>query len=126
VRPSRCASTSRWWSATIPTWRRSRRPTGRIINIHHSFLPSFKGVRPYHQAHAHGVKLIGATAHYVTADLDEGPIIEQEVARVDHSDSPEDLAAIGRDAERVALARAVRWHAEHRVLLHGRRTVIFR
>ena len=100
--------------------------TGRIINIHHSFLPSFKGARPYYQAHAHGVKLIGATAHYVTADLDEGPIIEQEVARVDHSSSPEDLAAIGRDAERVALARAVRWHAEHRVLLHGRRTVIFR
>src|SRR5205807_866804 len=99
---------------------------GRIINIHHSFLPGFKGARPYHQAHAHGVKLIGATAHYVTADLDEGPIIEQEVARVEHSDSPEDLAAIGRDAERVALARAVRWHAEHRVLLHGRRTVIFR
>ena len=99
---------------------------GRIINIHHSFLPSFRGARPYHQAHAHGVKLIGATAHYVTADLDEGPIIEQEVARVDHASSPEDLAAIGRDAERVALARAVRWHAEHRVLLHGRRTVIFR
>jgi len=99
---------------------------GRIINIHHSFLPSFKGARPYHQAHAHGVKLIGATAHYVTADLDEGPIIEQEVARVDHTNGPDDLAAIGRDAERVALARAVRWHAEHRVLLHGRRTVIFR
>jgi formyltetrahydrofolate deformylase len=99
---------------------------GRIINIHHSFLPSFRGARPYQQAHAHGVKLIGATAHYVTADLDEGPIIEQEVARVDHTCSPEDLAAIGRDAERVALARAVRWHAEHRVLLHGRRTVIFR
>ena len=99
---------------------------GRIINIHHSFLPSFRGARPYDQAHAHGVKLIGATAHYVTADLDEGPIIEQEVARVDHTCSPEDLAAIGRDAERVALARAVRWHAEHRVLLHGRRTVIFR
>jgi formyltetrahydrofolate deformylase len=99
---------------------------GRIINIHHSFLPSFKGARPYHQAHAHGVKLIGATAHYVTADLDEGPIIEQEVARVDHTSSPADLAAIGRDAERVALARAVRWHAEHRVLLHGRRTIIFR
>jgi formyltetrahydrofolate deformylase len=99
---------------------------GRIINIHHSFLPSFKGARPYHQAHAHGVKLIGATAHYVTANLDEGPIIEQEVARVDHTSSPADLAAIGRDAERVALARAVRWHAEHRVLLHGRRTVIFR
>jgi formyltetrahydrofolate deformylase len=99
---------------------------GRIINIHHSFLPSFKGARPYQQAHAHGVKLIGATAHYVTANLDEGPIIEQEVARVDHTGSPEDLAAIGRDAERVALARAVRWHAEHRVLRHGRRTVIFR
>jgi formyltetrahydrofolate deformylase len=99
---------------------------GRIINIHHSFLPGFKGARPYHQAHAHGVKLIGATAHYVTAELDEGPIIEQEVARVDHTDGPEDLAAIGRDAERVALARAVRWHAEHRILLHGRRTVIFR
>jgi formyltetrahydrofolate deformylase len=99
---------------------------GRIINIHHSFLPSFKGARPYLQAHAHGVKLIGATAHYVTADLDEGPIIEQEVARVDHTSGPADLAAIGRDAERVALARAVRWHAEHRVLLDGRRTVIFR
>jgi formyltetrahydrofolate deformylase len=99
---------------------------GRIINIHHSFLPSFKGARPYHQAHAAGVKLIGATAHYVTADLDEGPIIEQEVARVDHASSPADLVAIGRDAERVALARAVRWHAEHRVLLHGRRTVIFK
>ncbi len=99
---------------------------GRVINIHHSFLPSFAGARPYHQAHARGVKLIGATAHYVTADLDEGPIIEQEVARVDHASSPEGLAAIGRDAERVALARAVRWHAEHRVLLHGRRTVIFR
>jgi len=99
---------------------------GRVINIHHSFLPSFKGARPYHQAHAHGVKLIGATAHYVTADLDEGPIIEQEVVRVDHTSGPEDLAAIGRDAERIALARAVRWHAEHRVLLHGRRTVIFK
>jgi formyltetrahydrofolate deformylase len=99
---------------------------GRIINIHHSFLPSFKGARPYHQAHARGVKLIGATAHYVTADLDEGPIIEQEVVRVDHTSSPDDLAAIGREAERIALARAVRWHAEHRILLHGHRTVIFR
>ncbi len=99
---------------------------GRVINIHHSFLPSFAGARPYHQAHVRGVKLIGATAHYVTADLDEGPIIEQEVVRVDHTSSPADLAALGRDAERVALARAVRWHAEHRVLLHGRRTVIFR
>jgi formyltetrahydrofolate deformylase len=100
--------------------------TGRVINIHHSFLPSFRGARPYHQAHEHGVKVIGATAHYVTAELDEGPIIEQEVARVDHRCAPEDLAAIGRDAERIALARAVRWHAEHRILLHGRRTVIFR
>ena len=99
---------------------------GRIINIHHSFLPSFKGARPYHQAHARGVKLIGATAHYVTADLDEGPIIEQEVVRVDHTHSPEDLVAVGRDAERIALARAVRWHAERRVLLHGHRTVVFR
>ena len=99
---------------------------GRIINIHHSFLPSFRGARPYHQAHEYGVKVIGATAHYVTADLDEGPIIEQEVARVDHTCGPAELAAIGRDAERVALARAVRWHAEHRILLHGRRTVIFK
>ncbi len=99
---------------------------GRIINIHHSFLPSFKGARPYHQAHARGVKLIGATAHYVTPDLDEGPIVEQEVVRVDHTHSPEDLVAVGRDAERIALARAVRWHAEHRVLLHGHRTVVFR
>jgi len=99
---------------------------GRIINIHHSFLPSFKGARPYHQAHDRGVKLIGATAHYVTPDLDEGPIIEQEVVRVDHTHSPQDLVAVGRDAERIALARAVRWHAEHRVLLHGHRTVVFR
>ena len=99
---------------------------GRVINIHHSFLPSFRGARPHHQAHEHGVKVIGATAHYVTAELDEGPIIEQEVARVDHRSSPGELAAIGRDAERIALARAVRWHAEHRILLHGRRTVIFK
>jgi formyltetrahydrofolate deformylase len=98
----------------------------RIINIHHSFLPSFRGARPYHQAHDYGVKVIGATAHYVTADLDEGPIIEQEVARVEHTCGPAELAAIGRDAERVALARAVRWHTEHRILLHGRRTVIFK
>ncbi|MEU0571932.1 formyltetrahydrofolate deformylase [Nonomuraea sp. NPDC005983] len=98
---------------------------GRAINIHHSFLPSFKGAKPYHQAHDRGVKLIGATAHYVTPDLDEGPIIEQEVARVNHSHSPEDLAAIGRDVERVALARAVRWHAEQRVLLDGHKTVVF-
>jgi formyltetrahydrofolate deformylase len=99
---------------------------GRIINIHHSFLPSFKGAKPYHQAHARGVKLIGATAHYVTPDLDEGPIIEQEVARVDHAQSPEDLMAVGRDMECLALARAVRWHAEHRILLNGQRTVVFR
>jgi formyltetrahydrofolate deformylase len=99
---------------------------GRAINIHHSFLPSFKGARPYWQAHERGVKLIGATAHYVTADLDEGPIIEQDVVRVDHSLSAEDFTAAGRDVECVVLARAVRWHIEHRVLLNGRRTVVFR
>jgi formyltetrahydrofolate deformylase len=99
---------------------------GRAINIHHSFLPSFKGARPYAQAHARGVKLIGATAHYVTAALDEGPIIEQDVERVDHSISPEGLAHLGEDVERRALARAVRWHAEHRVLRNGSRTVVFR
>ena len=99
---------------------------GRAINIHHSFLPSFKGAKPYHQAHARGVKLIGATAHYVTADLDEGPIIEQEVARVDHSLDTEQLVAAGRDVECQALARAVKWHAESRVLLNGHRTVVFR
>ena len=99
---------------------------GRAINIHHSFLPSFKGAKPYYQAHERGVKLIGATAHFVTADLDEGPIIEQDVARVDHTLTPEDLTAVGRDVESVVLARAVRWHAEHRVLLNGRKTVVFR
>ena len=99
---------------------------GRAINIHHSMLPSFKGARPYQQAHARGVKLIGATAHYVTPDLDEGPIIEQEVARVDHSMSSDEVAALGRDVECQALARAVRWHAESRVLLNGRRTIVFR
>ncbi|UUU22980.1 formyltetrahydrofolate deformylase [Streptomyces sp. DSM 40750] len=98
---------------------------GRIINIHHSFLPSFKGAKPYHQAHARGVKLIGATAHYVTADLDEGPIIEQEVERVGHGVTPEGLVAIGRDVECQALARAVKWHAERRILRNGRRTVVF-
>ncbi|MFE2035584.1 formyltetrahydrofolate deformylase [Streptomyces scopuliridis] len=98
---------------------------GRIINIHHSFLPSFKGAKPYHQAHARGVKLIGATAHYVTADLDEGPIIEQEVERVGHQVTPAQLVAIGRDVECQALARAVKWHAEHRILLNGHRTVVF-
>lgn len=99
---------------------------GRIINIHHSFLPSFKGARPYAQAHERGVKLIGATAHYVTGDLDEGPIIEQDVERVDHSRSVQHLVALGQDVERRALARAVRWHAEHRVLLDGHRTIVFR
>jgi formyltetrahydrofolate deformylase len=98
---------------------------GRIINIHHSFLPSFKGARPYHQAHTRGVKLIGATAHYVTADLDEGPIIEQGIERVDHRMRPRELAAVGRDVERMVLAKAVRYHAEHRVLLNGDRTVVF-
>jgi formyltetrahydrofolate deformylase len=98
---------------------------GRIINIHHSFLPSFKGAKPYHQAHTRGVKLIGATAHYVTAELDEGPIIEQEVERVGHEVTPEQLVAVGRDVECQALARAVKWHSEHRVLLNGRRTVVF-
>jgi formyltetrahydrofolate deformylase len=99
---------------------------GRAINIHHSFLPSFKGAKPYHQAHARGVKLIGATAHYVTADLDEGPIIEQDVARAEHSLEPDDLVAVGRDVEAAVLARAVRLHVECRVLLSGNRTVIFR
>ncbi|WP_329253274.1 formyltetrahydrofolate deformylase [Actinoallomurus sp. NBC_01490] len=99
---------------------------GRIINIHHSFLPSFKGAKPYHQAHERGVKLIGATAHYVTPHLDEGPIIEQEVARVDHTHGPEELMAVGRDMECLALARAVRWHAEHRVLINADRTVVLR
>jgi formyltetrahydrofolate deformylase len=100
--------------------------SGRAINIHHSFLPSFKGAKPYYQAHDRGVKLIGATAHYVTADLDEGPIIEQDVARVDHSFTVEDLTAQGRDTESQVLARAVKWHSERRVLLNGHKTVIFR
>ena len=98
---------------------------GRAINIHHSFLPGFKGSRPYHQAHHRGVKLIGATAHYVTVDLDEGPIIEQDVARVTHAHSAEDLVAIGRDVERMVLSRAVRHHAEERVILIGSKTVVF-
>ncbi|GAA3702013.1 formyltetrahydrofolate deformylase [Zhihengliuella alba] len=102
-----------------------RQLSGRAINIHHSFLPSFKGARPYHQAHARGVKLIGATAHYVTADLDEGPIIEQEVIRVNHARTPEQFVSIGRDVEGRTLAQAVQWHAEHRVLLDGSRTVVF-
>jgi formyltetrahydrofolate deformylase len=100
--------------------------SGKAINIHHSFLPSFKGAKPYYQAHDRGVKLIGATAHYVTADLDEGPIIEQDVARVDHTDTVEDLTALGRDTESQVLARAVKWHSEHRVLLNGHKTVVFK
>jgi formyltetrahydrofolate deformylase len=99
---------------------------GRAINIHHSFLPSFKGARPYHQAHHRGVKLIGATAHYVTSDLDEGPIIEQDVARVDHSFTAEQLVSVGRDVESQVLSRAVRWHSETRVMLNGSKTVVFR
>ena len=101
------------------------RLSGRVINIHHSFLPGFKGARPYHQAHARGVKLIGATAHFVTADLDEGPIIEQEVERVNHTCTAEDLAEIGRDVERLALSRAVKLFAQDRVFLDGHRTVVF-
>jgi formyltetrahydrofolate deformylase len=98
---------------------------GRIINIHHSFLPSFKGANPYTQAHERGVKLIGATAHYVTGDLDEGPIIEQSVERVTHALGPEDYISVGRDIESRTLARAVKWHCEHRILLNGKKTVIF-
>jgi formyltetrahydrofolate deformylase len=98
---------------------------GRIINIHHSLLPSFKGARPYSQAHDRGVKVIGATAHYVTADLDEGPIIEQDFRRVDHRMSPAELASVGQELEAMAFARALRWHAEHRVVLRGHRTIVF-
>jgi formyltetrahydrofolate deformylase len=98
---------------------------GRIINIHHSLLPSFKGAKPYTQAHDRGVKVIGATAHYVTADLDEGPIIEQDFRRVDHRMSPTELASVGQELEAMAFARALRWHAEHRVVLRGRRTIVF-
>lgn len=99
---------------------------GRAINIHHSFLPSFAGAKPYHQAYARGVKLVGATAHYVTADLDEGPIIAQVVAEIDHRHGADDLVRVGRDSECMALARAVRWHAQHRILRNGNRTVIFK
>ena len=98
---------------------------GRALNIHHSFLPSFVGARPYHQAHLRGVKLVGATCHYVTADLDQGPIVEQDVIRVDHDDSVPDMVRKGRDIEKVVLARGLRWHLEDRVLVHGNRTVIF-
>ncbi len=99
---------------------------GRAINIHHSFLPGFKGAKAYHQAHVRGVKLIGATAHYVTTDLDEGPIIEQELARVDHTMAPEELASIGADLESVVLNRAVKWHAEHRIFVNGAKTVVLK
>jgi len=104
----------------------SAKLSGRCINIHHSFLPGFKGAKPYHQAHARGVKLIGATAHYVTADLDEGPIIEQDVERISHKDTPDDLVRQGRDIERRVLSRALMWHLEDRVLMNGSRTVVFR
>jgi len=104
----------------------SRKLAGRAINIHHSFLPGFKGAKPYHQAHARGVKLIGATAHFVTDDLDEGPIIEQEVERVDHAYSPERLLATGRDVECITLARAVKAFVERRVFINGERTVVLR
>ena len=99
---------------------------GRILNIHHSFLPSFVGARPYHQAFERGVKLIGATCHYVTEDLDQGPIIEQDVIRIDHSDSPEDMVRYGKDIEKTVLARGLRYHLEDRVLVHGNKTVVFR
>ncbi|SDO85414.1 formyltetrahydrofolate deformylase [Nakamurella panacisegetis] len=104
----------------------SRALSGKAINIHHSFLPSFKGAKPYHQAHDRGVKLIGATAHYINDDLDEGPIIEQDVARVDHNLGPDDLVAAGRDVETQVLSRAVKWHCERRVMPNGTRTVVFR
>ncbi|KGM32421.1 formyltetrahydrofolate deformylase [Inquilinus limosus] len=103
-----------------------RKMEGRVINIHHSFLPSFKGAKPYHQAHARGVKLIGATSHYVTDDLDEGPIIDQDVTRVDHTATADDWVATGRDVESVVLARALKYHCEHRVLLNGPKTVVFK
>ncbi len=109
----------------LPDWMCDALP-GRILNIHHSFLPSFVGARPYHQAYERGVKLIGATCHYVTAQLDEGPIIEQDVIRIDHGDSADDLVRYGRDIEKTVLARGVRYHVEDRVLLHGQRTVVFK
>jgi formyltetrahydrofolate deformylase len=108
----------------LPPWL-CQRWTGRVLNIHHSFLPSFVGARPYHQAYARGVKLIGATCHYVTAELDAGPIIEQDVIRVDHGDTVTDMIRRGRDIERLVLARGLRWHMEDRVLLHGNKTVVF-
>ena len=109
----------------LPPWL-CERWAGRALNIHHSFLPSFVGARPYHQAHARGVKLIGATCHYVTADLDAGPIVEQDVIRVDHGDTVADMVRRGRDIERLVLSRGLRWHLEDRVLVHGNKTVVFR
>jgi formyltetrahydrofolate deformylase len=103
-----------------------RQLDGQVINIHHSFLPSFKGAKPYYQAHERGVKIIGATAHFVTSELDEGPIIEQDVARVDHAHNPEQLTAIGRDVESIVLSRAVTWYAQHRILRNGNKTVVFK
>jgi formyltetrahydrofolate deformylase len=114
---------ARYMQILSPEFCRER--VGRIINIHHSFLPSFKGANPYTQAHDRGVKLIGATAHYVTGELDEGPIIEQAVDRVDHAMAPQDYVAVGHDIENSVLSRAVKWHCEHRILINGRRTVIF-
>ena len=118
------------WSSSPATCRFSRprfvaRYPASIINVHHSFLPAFIGARPYHAAHARGVKLIGATSHYVTTVLDDGPIIEQDVARISHRDQVEDLVARGRDLERIVLSRAVRWHLEHRILCYGNKTVVF-
>lgn len=109
----------------LPPWL-CERWAGRALNIHHSFLPSFVGARPYHQAHARGVKLIGATCHFVTADLDAGPIVEQDVIRVNHDDTVSDMVRRGRDIERLVLARGLRWHLEDRVLVHGNKTVVFR
>ena len=102
------------------------RYAGRVINIHHSFLPSFAGAKPYHQAYDRGVKLIGATSHFATAELDAGPIIEQDVIRIDHSDTADDMIRLGRDVEKTVLARALRYHLEDRILIHGRKTVVFK
>ena len=122
-----CAATP--WSCPLhadPVAGTVRRLSGRIINIHHSFLPSFAGAKPYHQAYTRGVKLIGATCHYVTSELDAGPIVEQDVIRIDHSDSPEDMVRYGKDIEKTVLARGLRYHLEDRVLVHGNKTVVFR
>ncbi len=131
----RCSASSTTYAATrwcSPATCKFCRPNlcdalaGRIINIHHSFLPSFAGAKPYHQAYTRGVKLIGATCHYVTSELDAGPIVEQDVIRIDHSDSPEDMVRYGKDIEKTVLARGLRYHLEDRVLVHGNKTVVFR